>query len=190
MKPIALVDADGVLLNFSRSYLAAVESITGSEHDVSEITEWDMHKCPFFVALAEKHLDLQARVETVILQPGFCENIEVLPGAKEGLAALREVADVYVVTAPWPFSTTWAGERTHALWRHFGIPHTHVIVTQTKHLIHGDMMIDDNIKHLTGWKHGVPLLWDSHHNQDVLVPEPIVRVYSWERAVQIAKGLK
>ncbi len=184
-KPVVLVDADGVLFNFTEAYLAQVEIVTGEHHEVEEVTSWHIHEQDFFKRLVREFPDLKKLVELKVLRPGFVEGIAVLPGAKKGLSALQAVADVYIVTSPWHSSPTWMSERTDALYTHFGIPAKNVVHTSSKHVVHGNMLIDDKIENLTGWKHGLPVLWDQHHNRGV-PPQGILRTSDWRDVCRIA----
>ncbi len=190
-RPTVLCDADGVLLNFTQAYLDVIEELTGEKHTPAEVTGWHFHECPFFIELVKKWPALKQEVEEYITQePGFCWDIAPLAGAQEGFARLEGVADVYIVTSPWHSSETWVPERTQALYTLFDVPASRVVHTAAKHLVAGDMLIDDKIGNLTNWRHGKAVLWNSHHNLDVHLDDtPIVRAYDWQQVVAMAGRL-
>ena len=91
-RPRVLLDVDGVLADFLTPALAFVEKLTGKTYQEADMTTWDIFEVvgkeweqPFFEACN---------------RPGFAASLAVYPGAQEGVARLREVAEVYIVTSP------------------------------------------------------------------------------------------
>ena len=171
MRPVILLDCDGPMADFTQAYLEALRLETGASHAVGDVDRWDIHESPFFVELARVHgADLRRRVETRIMQPGFCDGIAVVPGAQEMVGKLSELGDVYVVTSPWDSSPTWMHERLHWVAKHFPtIGKRRVIQTAQKHLVRGDVFVDDKPSHIEDWSKawpaGTPILFDMHHNR-------------------------
>ena len=191
---IILLDCDGPMADFTTAYLDALYAETGARHHASEVDRWAIHECPFFVAHAKglggsQSGSLRAQCDARVVAPGFCASIRPQPGAREAVAALRGIGDVYVVTSPWFTSRTWMHERTAWLWEHFGIHGNRVIHTSSKALIRGDMFVDDKPSHVFDWQDAWPngraLLLDMPHNQDGGVPR-VSRAY-WSDVVEVAR---
>lgn len=194
--PVILLDCDGPLARFSEAWLAAHFIECGVLRDVREIDRWDMASCAWFAADAAKAglepSALKKRIAAHVIRPGFCEEIEVQAGAKEAVAKLAELAEVFVVTSPWDSSPTWMHERMHWVHRHFGIPRGHVIQAGRKHLIRGDVFVDDKASHVlewsAAWPDGTAILFDMAHNRADDVGD-VVRA-GWDHIVQVAMAMK
>jgi 5'-nucleotidase len=110
-------------------------------------------------------------VENLICQPGFCATLASYPGATAGIEALMEIADVTFVTSPWWSSPYWLNERYQWLVAHFGEKQARKLVfTSDKHLVAGDILIEDHIDTLIIWerlgfKSRLGILIDRPHNQ-------------------------
>lgn len=171
-KPVVLLDADGPLFDFTRGYLDALNEVIPGRYKITMVDRWAIDQCAFFARAAKRAgltvSQLKARVTELVVRPGFTESLRVQPGAKNAVAHLLEIAEVYVVTAPWDSSPTWMHERMHAVHRHFRIPRAHVIQTAAKHVVHGDVFVDDkpsNVREWGGrWLDSAAILFDMHHN--------------------------
>jgi 5'(3')-deoxyribonucleotidase len=184
IRPIVLLDSDGPLSNFTQAWLDALYIETGARHTPEEVDRWDIHKTAFFAEIAKKVYgaviaeagDVKAAIQALksrciqhVVKPGFCDAIQVQPGAIEAVDRLRKIADVYVVTSPWDSSPTWEFERKNWLKRHFDIHHHNVLQGAAKHLVFGNVFVDDKIDHVLEWSkrwpEGRAILFDMHHNR-------------------------
>ena len=183
-KPRVLLDVDGVLADFLTPSLGLIEKLTGRKYTVDEMVTWDIFEVvgkeweqPFFEACN---------------QPGFAASLDVYQGAKEGVARLHEIAEVYIVTSPLNHNPTWTHEREKWLKQHFDIPHNRVVHTSAKHLCIGDALIDDRPYNVQKWGYehpaGTGLLWDAPWNRRDKVPG--VRVHDWREANSIISRMK
>ncbi len=149
-----LLDVDGVLADFIGRVCATIYNLSGLERTPEQVTEFDFCRSlalPADVArLVKRHISEE---------PGWWSSLEPLPGAVEGVARLREVADVYIVTSPWNSCRTWLHEREAWLATHFGIPHSRVIACSAKHLVAGDMLVDDKTETCAAWEHEQAHMW-------------------------------
>jgi 5'(3')-deoxyribonucleotidase len=183
------------MADFTGAYLRELGALTNTRHDVESVDRWDLHLCPFFTHLATKHDPddhdaLRRVVESIIIEPGFCDGIDVQPGAQEAVAALSELGDVYVVTSPWDSSPTWMHERARWVARHFPtIGQRRVIQTAQKHLVRGDVFVDDKPEHVVAWSSAWPaataILFDMHHNRGEAFTETWRG--GWDHAIQAAR---
>ncbi len=173
MRPTLLLDVDGPLANFTRSYLDAFEDVTGRAITVEQVDRFAINECPFFsdaaTDMAIPVAKLREMVESYVSLSGFCKDIPVQHGAPSAVARLSEVADVYALTSPWHSSRTWAYERTAWLWENFQIPAKRVVLTASKYLMRGDVLLDDRASHVEewgkAWPDGDAVLFDMHHNK-------------------------
>ncbi len=139
-KPVILVDVDGVLANFVGGVLQTLK-LFGFKKTVDQITDLDLSKC---LSKAEF-----TALESVIHKPGWCTTLEWYPLAKVFLEVLKDIGEVYAVTAPFQ-AHTWCGERLD--WLSHYIPKERVIFTSAKHLIEGDFLIEDSPGNLINWQ--------------------------------------
>lgn len=171
-----LVDVDGVLADFHRHTLDFVLAQFGRYFDPDVFPTWDM-----FETIGR---DIQPEVEAHWAQPGWCNTIPVCAGAPEGIEALRGVAEVYFVTAQMTHSPYWMWERVQWLKRHFGADDRHVVFTLSKHLVVGDVLVDDKPANVIGWAaahpQGLPVLWNHPANAFHTHLEREIRCGNWQ----------
>jgi len=175
VKPIILLGCDGPLAGFTKAYLNALWLETGARIDEEEVDLWAIHECAFFKRIAaerglEDHHRLRKIVDAHVVMAGFCDGIAPQPGAQDAVRRLSELGEVFVVTSPWDSSPTWMFERLHWVARHFPtIGRRRVIQTAQKHLIRGDVFVDDKLEHVETWSAAWPgskaILFDMHHNR-------------------------
>mgnify|MGYP000913997723 CR=1 FL=1 len=180
MQPEVLLDADQVLFDFVRPYLHAVEVVTGRHYEPQEFELWDVRAS---LKLTSKE---DRAVSALVKRKGFCYTLPVIPGAKEGVEKLRRVAEIHIVTSPW-YGPYWESERFASLKDHFGFGRKEVIQTSEKHIIDGDIIIDDKMTTLKRWldrrPHKVAVLWDSLHNR--LDHDPRIQRHSdWDQLIE------
>ena len=181
MKPLVLLDCDGILADFVGSVLGFVHQHTGSRPEREAVVSQNI-----FESIGDK--DVERAFSDHAVKAGFCEGIEPYPEALVGFPRLAGVADVHIVTSPWP-SPTWTFEREEWLLQHFGIPSNRVHHESQKFLTRGDYLVDDHPKHIREWllrrrDHylGHALLWDTPHNRR---EEGFWRVRSWDELLTI-----
>ncbi len=99
--------------------------------------------------------------------PGFAASMLPVRGAKQALKRLQRSTQVYVVTAPWPGSLHWPGERIVWLQK-FGFHGDKIVLTPAKYLVRGDILVDDRPENLLKWKEhhpdGTAVLWKTRGN--------------------------
>lgn len=186
-KPTVLVDVDGVLADFIGPYLDVIHTLTGRRYTREQVTSWSVTD-----ALGLSDEEHHALGHHVVSTPGFCASLPVLPDARDGIERLRSVAEVYIVTSPWK-GRHWAGERLEWLREHFGINERHVVQCRAKHLVHGDVLVDDRTSTVQEWyeaRGGVPVLWDTPHNRLDEKPVYMHHTSSWNAVVWLAQSVR
>ena len=182
-----LIDCDGVLADFVGGVVDALntdssrtEAMGGPVmpyYDAAMVTSWEVASC----------LDIpKQRVYDIASQPGFCANLRPLPGAREGLDALRSFGDVYAVTSPIWSSPYWMHERTGWLKDKMGFGWDHIIHTSSKHILDATVLIDDKASTIRAWcenGQGRMLrpgaLWSQPWNRHEPIPGTACRFNDW-----------
>ena len=148
-----LVDVDGVVSNFQKAFVATARRVLKRDFDPALINRyWDLASA---MELTEEE---HSRIYNEgINLPGFALSLEPMPGSLEALAELVNVADVYFVTSPVWSSHTWQWEREEWLKQHLG-RHigNKVINTSQKHMISGDILIEDRVENAARWMEWAP----------------------------------
>jgi len=185
VKKLVLLDCDGVLSDFVGAAIDVAHHHSAKRWKVEDLTQWS-----FWKDMVDPDVpDLVKRILADISTPGFCAGIQPLPGAKEAVERLREIADIRVVTSPWN-SPTWAHERFEWLTQHFDFPRSQVIQCEDKSEVDGDFLVDDDPKKLSTWASRRmvrgslpvdPLLWHTHFNRNIGFTGR--RVWSWDEVI-------
>lgn len=179
-----LLDVDGVLADFVSRYLDLVEEVTGRRYTHADVTEFDIGKALGFTP--EQSKTIASGIRT-----GFASSLEPLPGAIDAVKRLREVAEVYIVTSPWNSCETWMSERERWLRVHFDFPHSHVIHGSAKHIVTGDVLVDDRHDTCVKWRDAHPgktvVMWQAPWNEHCEWPGVLTN--DWERLITIVKEL-
>lgn len=188
MKPTVLLDVDGVLADFVGAALGYLHGLTGRWYDADTIRTWEV-----FDSLPPEEQPFKEEVYARLKTRGGCTSIAVYGGAKEGVARLREIADVVVVTSPFGGSETWMHERETWLGEHFGIDRHDVIHASKKARIHGDVFVDDKTSHAVEWvgywTGGRAVLWHTPRSADDEAHPRILRARSWDDVIEVVRSV-
>lgn len=190
-RPRVIVDVDEVVADFVGGVLRAVREVTGREHSPADVDEWSIRD-----ALGLESRAWRRVCEDHISSQGFALRLDPIHGSVEGVAALREVADVVFVSAPWR-SPTWVHDRERWVEEKFGdVP---FVSTTHKYLVYADAIVDDKPDNVVAWygEARCPrprgMLWDMPHNRSETCLEmfpahdpllPVTRVKSWDEVVE------
>jgi len=169
-KLVALLDVDGVLADFLSPVMTKMNEITGADVKYDDVTTWKVEDVYSFYD--DKAGDL---IWEIIKQPGFCESLKMYPGADDFVYHLSKMFDVYFVTAPCD-SPTWVAERNIWLCSHLGEEYVKkTVYTKNKHLVKGDLFIDDSFNNCTEWQESFPtmtsVLWTQPYNKQHRPPK-------------------
>lgn len=157
MNMTILVDMDDTLVGLLPAWITFLNKRHGLNVKPEEVTEWDMRKA--FPSLTDK--EIYGPLET----EDFWDSVVPLPYARTYLQKLVEEGHkIKVCTAS--HHNTVAPKLNKALFPYFNfIGYKDVIICSDKHLIKGDMIIDDGPHNLKDFK-GFRFLIDAPHNQD------------------------
>lgn len=164
MKPIVLMDCDGVLADFMGAVLPMINDLLGTSHRIEDVTEFS-----FADALRltpEQAADVKRMIGSA---PRLADRLQVYPGAKDGVRQLREIAEIHIVTSSWDSNETWEFDRKAWLKRNFEFGHHDVTFTAEKHRVHGDVLVDDKTSTCAAWRavwgRGIAVQWQTPHNR-------------------------
>lgn len=182
MKPLVLLDCDGILSDYVGAVLDFIEQQTGERPTRESISTWNIWE-----SIPDK--ELEDAFDEHARSAGFCEELKPFADALRGFPLLEAVADIHIVTSPYDGSPTWTHERSAWLERYFGVHRHRVHHIGAKHLTRGDYLVDDKPKNVRDWllnrrDHylGHALLWDTPHNR---LDDGLWRIRSWEELVSI-----
>lgn len=141
-KPI-LVDVDGVLANFVGAVLDFINEKHGTILTPDDIHD-DLNKS------IPQYYDND--LIKFITSKGFCQTLQVLPGAKEAIDKFKSNNfKIIFVTSPYLNAPTWTYDRLKWLKKHFGAKRDDVIFARNKKYIDGLTLIDDLPRNCIEW---------------------------------------
>jgi 5'(3')-deoxyribonucleotidase len=169
-----LYDVDGVLADFIGGLCKGSGGLY--RHITPEkVTSYDFEDClPFAVVEDWRHQ---------MLMDGFALSLPVYPQAREQVQTYLDSGyDVVYVTKPYRPSRTWAYDRLE--WLDKYMPKAPVVMTGHKHLIKGDILVEDHPGNLAEWLDhhptGMGVLVDRPWNQSV---GKLEQYPNWHRSV-------
>lgn len=171
MKPVLLVDLDGILANLIKKWLAVYNRDYHDNLTPDDITTWEWQD---LVKPA-----CGTRIYHYLSRPGFFADLEPIEGAAEALEQLAEHFELCVVTAS---PKNALKEKTLWVERHLPmVPRRNVILTYRKDLTRGHVIIDDATHNLVNFK-GVRIIFDYPYNRGF---EAAYRVQGWPEATEL-----
>jgi 5'(3')-deoxyribonucleotidase len=185
-KPVVLLDCDGVLANFDKGVIEFINSRTNSNLKESDITTYKIFDKYGGPILEKEFYDF-------INEGGFCSHLEPYEEAIPAVIELQLISDLYIVTKPLWLSS-WVLERTEWLSNKFNIPRNKIVYTAAKHLVNGDIFVDDNFDNIKNWKQANPnkiaVLWDMPYNKDDNAKKiGAFRLSNWDMLVNLTERL-
>jgi hypothetical protein len=149
---IVLFDCDGVVSDFTSAWLRLARDMFGISATEEDVTQYCIED-----ALGVS-LDQAAAIYEHVLVPGFAyDQIDKYPDAN----ALHDLLanpglDCYFVTSPMrSYETrrrsTWTHDREHWLYNEFGVPGKRVIHASQKHIVYGNVLVEDSPDNLQRW---------------------------------------
>jgi 5'(3')-deoxyribonucleotidase len=187
-RPVILLDVDGVMTDFVGQMIKIINDqfpLRSFTHE--DITEWNVEKC-----IDLDIADVSSYCLSIMSQPGFVMTMRPKDGTIQGIKVIQSLGDVYAVTSPMVLNPLWEAERRTWLKNIVGLDRKQVISTAAKHLIVGDVFVDDKATNITRWHeafpHGRALLWDAPYNRDRTHYDDgtsIERVNDWHGVIRI-----
>lgn len=181
-------DADGVLRDFVAGALAVVKEVTGKTFATADVTSFN-----FARSLGLSEDETRAVMTAISTRRGFVTALPPYPQARQGVRGLRELGDVYCVTAPWesPWGTNpwWRAESASWLALHVGIDRVEHAADKAGY--EADLFVDDRDKNVRAWLARWPgrtaVLWRTRQNAAKAVPLGAHVTDSWDALREIAR---
>lgn len=151
-----LIDCDGVLSNFSEMALGIIKNEFGIDV-VCDGKNWDYFDYPDVLPVKNKVW------EYITKTPGLIRGLKKFDYTDELISRLRKVGHVICLTSI-PRSKFYPGERFEWLIEELGFHRKDIILGYHKHLVWGDVFIDDKPANIVSWAqrwYGVPVLWQT-----------------------------
>jgi 5'(3')-deoxyribonucleotidase len=182
-KKRVLLDCDGVLSDFLTSALQVINTSAKTDFKHHEVTEFDICQS---LGVPHEWPTLRAACG----EKDFCINMGLVPGAVAGVEALREKADIFCVTSPMSVPN-WVVDRNIWLEKHFGITKAFIVHTEAKHIVTGDVFVDDKVENVKIWAEYNPknlaILFDASYNQNANISLPnVARGHGWDGVLHLA----
>lgn len=178
-----LVDMDGTVCDFVKVVLNKYNERYNDNLTHEDITAYGMHE-----VVKE---ECGRNIYKIYHEKGTFVNCPLLPGAKESIEGFLNAGhQVIFVTKPVDFSLHCLPEKQIWVDKHFPrIGRDNIVFTSSKHLVRGDILIDDHGYNLYTFD-GAKVLIDQPWNQDVNDARyGIDRVYSWKDIVSYVEKL-
>lgn len=178
-----LIDMDGVLVDTLPAWLRWNYATTGIMAELSDITKWTMHECPVYANVAFKSV-----LRTPLENPVFWRTLPAMEGALDFMhEVIRRGIPYNIVTAPANDISTSAKYE----WVERQLPEAlkHLVITNDKASIRGNVLIDDRDKNVVDFFMGNPeaelafVPENAYLNKDMLDEFGVVytsRVPNWD----------
>lgn len=141
MKPICLLDMDGVLAGFDERCWAEVAK-WGWPTDIAGPAEQTAYYMTEHL-VERRH---RRRLRSFIDESRWFRDLPVIEGSQDGVAMLEQHFDVWVCTKPLATSHSCAGDKQAWVKEHFPSLHGKIILASDKSMVVGDLLIDDYIR--------------------------------------------
>lgn len=177
---VILCDMDGVVANFVDPVIARYNRDYNDNITADDITGWDMHKAC--------KPECGTKLYEYFCEKGLFAELPVIADSQRAFTyLLKQGHEIYFVTKPVARSQWCILEKMQWVDRHFPmVGRENMVFTSMKHLVRGDVLIDDHEKNLytfPGHKILVDSPWNRHTND---AEHGFIRKGSW---VDIVKTL-
>ena len=169
---VILIDADGVLEDLSQKWVEYLNEIHGTSVRYEELTAWDMTEA--FPTLTRE------QVYAIDRDEAFYSRLKPIPGAVEAVRRMLDDGhEVFVVTTT-PYQVVKA-KLDRAIFPYYPfLSWKNIIITCDKHLIRGDVLIDDGVHNLLGGEYRKILVTAPYNKDFDAEANGMIRVDTWE----------
>lgn len=140
-----LIDVDGVMLNTQEALLNRLNNHYGTRYTLENVTHYHWFESVY------KNINPWAELEDCTF---WHDEVSLIDGAKNAFDWLNREHEVYFVTASNVFNPAFA-EKMICLKRNLDVStdwlNNHIVITQHKELVQGDVLIDDCAENIHKW---------------------------------------
>lgn len=150
-KKVLLIDFDGVIVDLTGHILNRINDKFNTKYKNSDISVWEFHKHGSPVFKKDEHRQM---AEDLFVEQGLTSELPFVDGSLAALEALQksEKYSIIFVSVPYDLSPTWCYDRTKWFKKSFLKDISReLIYTASKHLIRGDILIDDKPSNIVNW---------------------------------------
>jgi 5'(3')-deoxyribonucleotidase len=192
-----LVDVDCVLSDFVADCVKLIAPETTKQQYRSLVTDvWQIASELNLPESYNQYINVQLReLITRDDKLGFAATMTVADGSREFIQKLSDLSEVLIVTSPLYENTSWCSDRVFWLKQHFNISQNKIIFTKNKSNIKGDILIDDDLRHVLPWAEENPcknaVLWSGcipNRTVDNL-PHNVHHYVDWDDVLNLIKTL-
>lgn len=175
-----ITDMDDVLVNLLAAWVRKLNERYGTNVKHKDVKQWDMHIA--FPTLTDKQLF------GILNEEEFWDEVSPFYDAVAYLKMLIDEGHKVVVATASHYRTI-RPKLEKALFPYFTyLGWKDIIMISDKHLLKGDVMIDDNPDNLKDFE-GIKILQNAPYNQNASIKEYDFRVSNFEEAYQIIQEL-
>lgn len=180
---IIYIDMDNVIAECNARWLEIISREYGFD-----IVKEDMREYNFDNVIPDAYMK---HVFQIPRRRRFLLGLDPIPGAQEAVLELSRDHELYFVTTPLMDSLYAHWEKARWLMLYFGIGEEYIIFTHHKHLLRGDVLIDDKLENLEKFK-GYRIVFDQPWNRcfNGLKPFSARRCVTWEGVLKIINTLE
>lgn len=176
-----LTDADGVLEDLSQKWVAYLNEKYGTSVRYDDLSDWDMTKD--FPTLTRE------QVYGTELDEELYARLEPYDGAVEYVKKLIDDGHVVFVVTTTPYQVIKV-KFEKVIFRYFPfLTWKNVIITSDKHLIRGDVLIDDGVHNLLGGEYKKILMTAPYNKYFNAEENGMLRVNSWKEIYEAISGM-
>lgn len=165
-----LIDLDDVLNNLCEVWIEYLNKKFNYNVKLTDVKDWNLKTV--YTSLTDE------QISNTLLDISLYDNVKIRDDALHYLPLLAENNEIWIVTnTPQEVSEY---KFSKMLYHTFPfIEKENIILTDKKYQISGDILIDDYIYNLERGEYK-KFLFTQPHNQDIELPEDIVRVNNWK----------
>lgn len=152
----------------------------------------------FYVDSAIKDLDTRRAFGEYVVKRNFYKNATIKEGAVEAVEKLSKKYSVYICTAYYMdyvrnLCGTILEQKYTFIAEHIPtFDMSKIIFTNSKSVVNGDIMIDDNVNNLITNNACTKLLFTAEHNESIekeeLIKHNIIRVNGWQEILKLLEA--
>lgn len=181
---------DGIVTNLLQAWLGAIQDKFNIKIDISDVTNWDVAKAAPLKGIKE------SKIYGIIQKPMFFWDLKVLPGAFDTIQELhKDGHNIKFLTTP--ASAQSAYEKMLWVDKHFPfVGQKNVILTKDKHLVKGDVFLDDKgsavEEYAKAWPDALVMTFGYPYNSYLINHPAILTAGEWfstTKAWDVAKNL-
>jgi 5'(3')-deoxyribonucleotidase len=146
---IILCDLDSIVVDLITPWLEWMKAAHGVDGKLSDIVNYDWHNNAEFKSVGPRCYDF-------LQQPGLFCRLKPLPGALDGIKALREAGHTVLFATAAARSPGAASDKLTWLDAYLGVSRKDAFICHRKEMIKSDLFIDDSPANILAYRKAWP----------------------------------